>query len=63
MVFFRKDAKGRANSEDPEEQSDLGLHYLPRPICPKTLVHFGNTSINNLKNLNSKSLLFYLHLA
>ena len=34
-----KDAEGIANSEDPdqkEEQSDLGLHCLPRPICPKT---------------------------
>ena len=41
-----KDAEGIANSVDPdqtaplgavlEEQSDLGLHCLPRPICPKT---------------------------
>ena len=37
-----KDADSIANSEDPdqtaplEEQSDLGLHYLPDPICPKT---------------------------
>ena len=30
-----KDAEGIANSEDPE-QSDLGLPYLPRPICLKT---------------------------
>ena len=36
-----KDADGMANSVDPdqtaprEEQSDLGLHCLPRPICPK----------------------------
>ena len=41
-VFFQKDANGIANSEDPdqtapEEQSDLGLHCLPRSICPKTL--------------------------
>ena len=40
-VFCQKDANGIANSEDPdqtapEEQSDLGLHCLPRPICPKT---------------------------
>ena len=34
-VFFQKDANGLANSEDPE-QFDLGLHCLPRPICPKT---------------------------
>ena len=25
-----------------KEQSDLGLHCLPRPICPKTLDHYGN---------------------
>ena len=24
-----------------EEQSDLGLHCLPRPICPKTEGHYG----------------------
>ena len=24
-----------------EEQSDLGLHCLPIPICPKTLDHYG----------------------
>ena len=46
-VFPQKDANGKANKEDPdqtaplravrlEEQSDLGLHCLPRPICPKT---------------------------
>ena len=45
-----KDADIIAKSEDPdqtaplgaiEEQSDLGLHYLPRPICPKTLDRYG----------------------
>ena len=40
-VFRQKDANGKANSEDPDQtaptkQSDLGLHCLPRPICPKT---------------------------
>ena len=31
-----------ANSVDPdEEQSDLGLHCLPRPACLKTLDHYG----------------------
>ena len=23
-----------------EEQSDLGLHCLPKPICPKTSDHY-----------------------
>ena len=35
-----KDAAEMANSVDPDqivqEQSDLGLHCLPRPVCPKT---------------------------
>ena len=32
------DADGMANSVDPDQtaQSDLGLHCLPRRICPKT---------------------------
>ena len=41
-VFRQKNANGIANSEDPdqirlllEEQSDLRLHCLPRPFCPK----------------------------
>ena len=44
-VFRQKYANEIANSEDPDqtarEQSDLGLHYLPRPFCPKTLDHYG----------------------
>ena len=35
-------ADGMANSVDPEVQSDLGLHCLPRPICPRTSDHYGN---------------------
>ena len=36
-----KDADGMANRVDPdqtasEEESDLGLHCLRRPICPNT---------------------------
>ena len=23
-----------------EEQSDLGLHCLPKPVCPKTWEHY-----------------------
>ena len=34
------DAEGIANSVDPE-QSILGLHCLPRPVCPKTSEHYG----------------------
>ena len=33
--FVKKDANGIANSVYPE-CSDLGLHCLPRPFCPKT---------------------------
>ena len=32
-VFRQNDANGIANSEDP----DLGLHCLPKTVCPKTL--------------------------
>ena len=41
-VMGSKDVDGIANRVDPdqtaplEEQSDLGLHCLPRPVCPKT---------------------------
>ena len=38
-VMSPNDADGMANSVDPDQtapQSDLGLHYLPRPVCPKT---------------------------
>ena len=42
-VFCQKDANGIANSEDSDQpQSDLGLHCLPRHICPKTLDLYGN---------------------
>ena len=42
-VFCQKDANGIANSVDTgaKEQSDLGLHCLPRPICPKAYDHYG----------------------
>ena len=26
------------NSVDPEKQSDLGLHYLLRLVCPKAVI-------------------------
>ena len=36
------DAEGIANSVDPEqEQSDLCLQCLPRPVCPKTKENYG----------------------
>ena len=39
-VFRQEDANGIANSEDPD-QTDLGLHCLPRLICPKTYDDYG----------------------
>ena len=44
-VMHPKIADGMANKVDPDqtaplEQSDLGLHCLPRPVCPKILVFF-----------------------
>ena len=36
-VMNPNDADGMANSVDPDQtESDLGLHCLPRLICPKT---------------------------
>ena len=32
-----KDADGMANSVDPDQQSDLGLHCLPRPNLSENL--------------------------
>ena len=37
LFFCQKVANGIANSEGP----DLGLHCLPRPICPKNYDHYG----------------------
>ena len=35
-VMCPKDADGMANNVDPDqEQSDLGLHCVPKPVCPK----------------------------
>ena len=34
--MYSEDADSIANNEDPD-QTALGLHYLLRPICPKTL--------------------------
>ena len=39
-VLSQEDANGIANSEDPDRTAPLGLHCLPRPICPKTC-HYG----------------------
>ena len=30
------DADGMASSVDPDQTAPLGLHCLPRPVCPKT---------------------------
>ena len=35
-IFCPKHANEIANSEDPDQTAPLGLHCLPRPICPKT---------------------------
>ena len=41
-LMHPKDADRMANSVDPDQtkQSDLGLHCLPRPDCPKTWEHY-----------------------
>ena len=42
-VMSPNDADRMANSVDPDHNcsSDLGLHCLPRHICPKTWDHYG----------------------
>ena len=45
-VFPQKDVNGIANSEDPDQQSDLGLHCLPRHSRPKTKDQYGNVTFN-----------------
>ena len=42
-VMSPNDADGMANSVDPDQTdcSDLGLHCLPRHVCPKTKNHYG----------------------
>ena len=41
-----QDADRMVNNVDPDQtlirlQSELGLHCLPRPVCPKTYEHYG----------------------
>ena len=36
MEWETVDPNQTAPLEAVEEQSDLGLHCLPRPVCPKT---------------------------
>ena len=51
LLYHRKmhpnDADRVANIVDPDwlEQSDLGLHCLPRYVCQKTWEHYGNRVI------------------
>ena len=49
-VFHQKDANGIANRDDP----DLGLHCLPRPICPKTLVQYGRSLYSSVRQSTLK---------
>ena len=55
-----KDADGMANSVDPDQtaQSDLGLHCLPRPVCPKTKDHFCTDFLSNINKHKANTLLF-----
>ena len=51
-----KDVEEMANSVDPDqEQSDLGLHCLPRPSCPKSYV--ADTHLNHL----TEAILMIIH--
>ena len=45
-----------------EEQSDLGLHCLPRTICPKTLDHYGMFLWRNKQNKHGYLSLYMLQI-
>ena len=40
-LCLQKVAYRMANSEDPDQQSDLGLHCLPKSVCLKIKDHCG----------------------
>ena len=42
-ILCSKDADTITNRVDTEEQSDLGLHCLLRPICPNISNYYGTT--------------------
>ena len=46
-----------------EEQSDLGLHCLPRPVCPKTLELYGKCSNKCRRSFLKKVQTHTAHLA
>ena len=56
-VMSPNDADGMANSVDSDqtEQSDLGLHCLPRHICPKTQDHNGTSNKMRAIHLSSQT--------
>ena len=44
-----------ANSEDPDqEQSDLGLHCLSRPVCQRISEHYGTNDSNISKRVKNR---------
>ena len=63
IVVRPKDADGMANSVDgDQEQSDLCLGYLPRPVCPKTLDHYDTWITQNSHfTWSLKELYFKVH--
>ena len=52
-----KDAEGMANSVDPGQTApDLGLHCLPRPVCPKTYHYVMMQIFNGCEELTESSI-------
>ena len=50
VVVSPNNADGMANSVDPDQTAPLGLHYLPRNFCPKTLDHYGTFNTKMVKH-------------
>ena len=57
---MNNDADGMTNNVDPDQTTctpDLGLHCLPRAICPKTYDHYGTLS-EQTTSINPSKILF-----
>ena len=55
-----KDAARISNSVDPDqEQSDLGLHCLPRPFCPNVMVRVSrNGQDSAIREINGENTVY-----
>ena len=57
-MSLNDDADGMANSVDPDQPAppDLGIHCLPRSICPKTESHYSNPFTIKILSIGTNTL-------